>query len=158
MTFADRDRALKAYRVSRKTGGGKELAARLKVENAEAAHRLANIGFRISGAEDYRLTDREWEAMKVIVRVEARRILQGHGSATTRDVDWAAGKYAGWCANVVARRLRKLRDSEQDHDDLLRKRFDLVEHSPNGHIWLTPSGWMLAWLAGFIKPNWKVPA
>jgi len=150
MRFADRDRALKAYRLSSKIEGGKALAAELKVESAAVARLLANTGYRIKAAESFRLTERELLLMRVLARVEARRTLCGASSPKSREVDWAAGKYRGWSAKVAEGRLAK--------HNLETPGLDLVEHTQNGHIWLTPAGWAFVWATGLIKPNWKVPA
>jgi hypothetical protein len=158
MKPAARTRALAAYRLSKKITGGKELAARLKVENSAAAHELVHQGYQILQAESYRLTEREWAVMTVIARMSVRQLAFGGGSVTTPSIDWAAGKYSGWCASVVDRRLRARRHSETAVEDYDKPRLNLVEHSKNGHIWLTPTGWMFVWATGLIKPSWKVPA
>jgi hypothetical protein len=161
MNLAHQARALVAYRLSKKSTGGKELAARLKVENAAAAHALAEQGRQIHLAESYRLTEREWEAMKVIARTEARRIeLHPSCSIKASQVDWAAGKRRGWCAYVISRRLveRPNEGVGPEGAGPDRTYLGLVWHSRNGHMGLTPAGWAFVWSTGLIKPNWKVPA
>jgi hypothetical protein len=155
MKPADRKLALKAYRLAVKKLGNREIAVKLKLESTDTARDLAQIGYQIAAAEALRLTDNELLVMKTLARIEARRVEGGWGSPKTKEVDWAAGKRSGWTAYVVDKRLRALRHSEVSGG---RERIGYVYHSPNGHIWLTPSGWAFVWATGLVLKNWKVPA
>lgn len=133
--------AFKALRLSRKSITGDELARRLKV-TPDRAELLVRVGHMIAQAESCRLRQREFDAFKIIVRLIARNTLMGLGYTKTGEVDFAAGKRAGWCA----RQLVGL------------SALGLVEMPRSPFVCLTRHGWCLAWEAGLIKPNWRVPA
>lgn len=135
------DRALKAHRLALKNITGEELAARLKCD-VETAIGLAQVGEMIAGAEDMRLTEREFNGLTVICRVIARNIMLNVGYAKASDVDFAAGKRSGWTGKVMLGLVAS----------------GLVVMPLPGRIALTRAGWALAWETGRIKRNWKVPA
>lgn len=148
-----RKRALQAHRLTLKNITGKELAARMKLADAPAAHHLSNIGGMIAGAEACDLTENEWLVMKTLARVEARRIERGDCTPKSKHVDWAARKYTGWCAKVAEKRLRERRND----DEFDSRHLGFLRHSLNGHIWLTAKGWSFVWGARLIRANWRVP-
>jgi hypothetical protein len=148
-----RERALKAHRLASQNITGVELAKRLKVFEAgrdprvalydpDAAHALAQIGAFIYGAEQMRLSHKDFERLKVIARVVARQTMLGRFNVKTSDVDFAAGKRTGWCGKSLV--------------DLTAA--GLITMPVPGRIAFTAAGWVLVWIAGLIKPNWKVPA
>jgi hypothetical protein len=141
MKPAQRDIALKAYRLVQKHITGDELAARLKTDPDKAAD-LAQIGAFINGAEKMRLSEYDYARLKVIARVMARSVALGQFYAKTSEVDFAAGKRAGWCGKFLV--------------DLTALGF-ITMPAPQ-RITFTPAGWALVWATGLIKQNWRVPA
>lgn len=137
----NRELALKAVRLAHRNVVGDELAVRLKVE-PEQALALVKAGVLIQRAEDTKLKQREWDVLKVVVRVLAQNILLGRDFAKTGDVNFAAGKRSGWCTKQIPTLTV----------------IGLVEMADADKIRLTKAGWVLAWETGLIKPNWKVPA
>jgi hypothetical protein len=133
--------ALKAYRLSQKNITGEELAARLNCGREKAAD-LAYVGSLIKLAEDRRLTERQFDVLKVIARTIARTTMLGRDWVKPSDVDFAAGKRSGWCS----RSLVSLTAA------------GLVRMVSDQHLSFTRAGWALVWEAKLIKPNWKVPA
>jgi hypothetical protein len=137
----NRELALKALKLSRKNIVGDELATKLKVEPAQA-EMLFRVGTLIEHYEGHKLSQREWDVLKVIVRVIAQNIFLGREYANTGDIDFAAGKRSGWCSQQIPG----------------LSGMGLVSMPMRGQIYLTRAGWVLAWETGLIKPNWKVPA
>jgi|GEM_PF-5732362 len=157
MKAADRKLALRAHRIHKRTGGGvAAVAKRLKVDQGAASHLLFK-GLLIEQSEAYRLTEPEMQAMTALARVEARRVALGESVPKANQVDFAAGKRSGWCGGIIAKRLRTLRDG--DDNATATSRLNLIVYPRDaGHIWLTASGWAFVWAAGLVLKNWRVPA
>lgn len=156
-----RKRALQAHRLLLKHVTGFELAARLKIGNEGGdadirARDLADIGSNIAAAEACDLTQLEWDAMKAIARVSARRVERGDDlRILARDVDHVVGKPTGWCWRIVIKRLSV---DSVDSAPFNRDRLGFLEIIPSERrLWLTASGWAYVWAAKLVKSNWRVP-
>lgn len=147
--------ALRAYRLRLKKITGDELAARLKV-STERARDLADIGANIVTAERCDLTRLEWEAMKALARVLARKVHLGEQlRCNARDVDFAAHKRTGWCWRIVTKRMSVESLDGTVPIDRLGFVHIMVDRR---RLWLTAAGWAFVWGTGLVKPNWRVPA
>lgn len=136
-----RARALKAYRLFSKNITGEELAARLKL-SVEAAIDLAQVGALIVRAEDMRLTQPQWDVLKVIARAIARNVMLGRDWAKTSDVDFAGGKRSGWCMKRVPALVAA----------------GLIVMPQPMRLTLSRAGWAYVFEAKLILSNWRVPS
>jgi hypothetical protein len=140
MTPEFRERALKAYRLSRKGLKGKAIAQKLKLANAAEGNDLAQHGFLIARDERERLSEPELLLLSLLASEDHEQHYEGgiSRSIQTKTIDWRARKARGWCFRTANRRLRSpTLDERYDHDKIL---FGFVDLSHNGYIYLTPAG------------------
>lgn len=125
---------MKAYRLQRDEGlGGAAIGAALDVPTDEG-NTLAAVGFRLDALAGRRLSQSEVLLLESLARAHMNLLNGGSvRSPKSKEVEWFANRAKGWCARTINKRLRP--DAEGG--------FGLAEQSPNGHCWLTPSGWTL---------------
>ena len=133
--------AAKAFRLSQKGIKGKAAAEKLgKGMRAPQANLLASVGYENDRDETAALTSNEINVLLALAEIERERRNAGETSTTkAKFVAPRAGISLGQLRRITKKRLN---ERTYEYSTLgWVGRFGYVNHSKNGHIWLTDAGW-----------------
>ena len=134
----DKRLAHKAYRLSGKGLKGKAISEKLgKGITTTEANILASVGSFYAGIDEDRMTEREIDVLLVIAEIYRERLSRGETASPK-------AKHVAWRLRMSDAKLRTA-TRRLSVKEWTRKcgHFGFLEHSINGHIWLTAAGWAM---------------
>lgn len=139
----DKELAIKAFRLGKKGLKPSEIGKKLGLSAVDAVL-MDRMGSRIARVESSQLTKNELAVLRALAAIERQNINDGvTSSPKSKYVSWRCRKHDGWCRAVVAKRLFKDRVEDKSTPSGWRDGLGLVNHSSNGHIYLTAAGWAM---------------